>query len=130
MSDVTTTLKSPLLRGKRRQQQLAAEAEIERQQVEAALIADLGRQPSASERIAIETLSAETVRARRMRQYGRHERAEMSERLVLRTLARLGGVTKPASKPVSIAEQLRARGYTEPETIDAEAAEKAEAEAS
>jgi hypothetical protein len=106
------------------------QAEIERQQVEAALIADLGRQPSASERIAIETLSAETVRARRMRQYGRHERAEMSERLVLRTLARLGGVTKPASKPVSIAEQLRARGYTEPETIDAEAAEKAEAEAS
>src|SRR5260370_39173654 len=56
--------------------------EAERKLEAAKLLADLGREPSATEAMAIETLSAQVVRARRMRADGRHPEAEMAERLI------------------------------------------------
>ena len=56
-----------LSRGWRRMQEIAHESEAERRAIEAGLLADLGRRATAIDRIAIETLSAAMVRARRLR---------------------------------------------------------------
>jgi hypothetical protein len=96
--NVTIAPKRPqLLRGKARMNELRAAAEAERRTVEADLLRDLGHEASATERIAVEILSAQVVRGRRMRAAGRHTEAEMAERLALRGLAKLGirGKQKP-----------------------------------
>jgi hypothetical protein len=99
--------------GRARALQLAAEDEVERQRIEAGLLQDLGHEASVTERLAVEVIAAQVVRARRMRAQGRHERAEMAERLVLRGLGRLG-VRKPAPKPYSIKDALAAHGIRPP----------------
>ncbi|WFU46016.1 hypothetical protein QA640_45420 (plasmid) [Bradyrhizobium sp. CB82] len=92
--------------------ELAAQDEAKRRQVEADLF-DLGRDPSATERIAVETLSAQViVRARRMLRAIANEAAEMAERLVLRGLGKLGvrqGTAKSTSG-LSAAERIAAIG--------------------
>jgi len=70
--------------------ELAAQDEADRRQIEAGLLADLGHEASATERLLVETIAAQTVRARRARAQGRHDRAEMAERLTMRGLTRLG----------------------------------------
>lgn len=87
--------------------------EAERQALERELLADLHREPSVTERIAVETLSAQVIRARRMRQTGRHEQAEMAERLITRSLGRLG-IRQGAIKPrLSLAERMAAEAAAE-----------------
>jgi len=56
-----------LSRGWRRMQEIAHESEAERRVIEEELLIDLGRPANAVDRIAIETLSAAMVRARRLR---------------------------------------------------------------
>jgi hypothetical protein len=56
--------------------ELAAEAAAERAPLEAALIAGLGREPAALDIIAVETLAATVVRARRLRAAGRNDAEE------------------------------------------------------
>jgi hypothetical protein len=99
--------------GARRTRERAAEDERARQRIEAGLLQDLGHEASVTERLAVEVIAAQVVRARRMRAQGRHERAEMAERLVLRGLGRLG-VRKPAPKPYSIKDALAAHGIRPP----------------
>jgi hypothetical protein len=96
-------------RGAARMRELAAQDEADRQQIEADLLRDLGREPSATERYTVETIAAMLVRARRMRAARRNEAAEMAERLVLRGLGKLG-IRKPAPKPYSIKDALAAHG--------------------
>lgn len=67
--------------------QRAERGEAERQQK---LIQDIGGASSAIQRTAIEVISAQVVRARRMRAAGRHSEAEMAERLAMRGLGQLG----------------------------------------
>ncbi|AHY52470.1 hypothetical protein [Bradyrhizobium japonicum] len=103
---------SGCLIGRRSVREKAARDEAERRQVEANLLRDLGREASVTEALAIEAVSAQVVRARRMRAAGRHDAAEMAERLVLRGLGRLGvrqGAAKPTSG-LSAAERIAAIG--------------------
>jgi len=95
--------------GRRRALQLAAEAEIERQNEETALLRDLGRPPSHAERVIVEQLSMLVVRGRRLRQCGKGADAEMIARLVLRGLTRLGVRQGPAKPRLSFAEKLEAK---------------------
>jgi hypothetical protein len=91
-------------------QQLAAEAEAERQREAAALLRDLGRAPSYSECVLVEQVTALIVRGRRLRQAGRGAEAEMVSRLILRGLTKLGapqGPAKPA--PHQIHEYLSSK---------------------
>jgi hypothetical protein len=62
--------------GRRRQLALAKECEAERKALEADIIAGLGRVPSALDMIAIETMTATAVRARRLRACGRSDHSE------------------------------------------------------
>jgi hypothetical protein len=79
-----------LARGRRRARELALKNESGRQLEEAALLRDLGREPSHAERILVEQLSALIIRGRRLRQAGRSTESEMVARLVIRGVARLG----------------------------------------
>jgi hypothetical protein len=62
LSAATKTDQPRLSRGWRRMQEIAHESEAERHVIEAGLLADLGRPPTAVDRIAIVTLSAAMVR--------------------------------------------------------------------
>jgi hypothetical protein len=66
-----------LSRGWRRMQEIAHESETERRAIEAELLVDLGRPATAVDRIAIETLSAAMVRARRLRATGKNDTEQM-----------------------------------------------------
>jgi hypothetical protein len=104
---------SGCLIGRRSVREKAERDEVERRQVEADLLRDLGREASVTEALAIEAVSAQVVRARRMRAAGRYDAAEMAERLVLRGLGRLGvrqGGAKPSSGLSTVAERIAARG--------------------
>jgi hypothetical protein len=86
-----------LARGRRRARELAVEAELERQVGAAELERDLGRPPSAAERLLIETTAAQVVEGRKLRRQGKS--SEMQDRLVYRGLSALGirqGPAKPA----------------------------------
>ena len=84
---------------------LAAEAEVEREAETAKLLADLGREPSYSDRILVGEIAALRVRARRLRQRGRDDAAEMCSRLILRAMTKLG--VKPGqAKPESLEDYL------------------------
>jgi hypothetical protein len=90
--------KTALRRGWARQQEIAAQAEAERQQEAAALVAALGHEPNAIERTVIEQISARTVRARQLRRNGRDD-TELS-RLIAQLLRSIGMKPAPAaSKP-------------------------------
>ncbi len=105
----TGTVPNPLGRGApaRRAAMQAEAEEAERKMVEADLLADLGRAPSSTERVTVEVLSAQVVRARRMRAAGRHDAAEMAERLVLRGLGKLGVRQGPAKPAEDFATMMR-----------------------
>ena len=80
MSSSTANTKNDqprLSRGWRRMQEIAQESEAERRVIEAGLLVDLGRPPNAVDRIAIETLSAAMVRARRLRAMGKSDTEQM-----------------------------------------------------
>jgi hypothetical protein len=70
--------------------ELAVADEADRQQIEADLLRDLGREPSATEKYTVEVIAAQLVRARRMRAARKQDAAEMCERLALRGLGKLG----------------------------------------
>jgi hypothetical protein len=81
----TTKADQPRLsRGWRRMQEIARESEVERRAIEAELLVDLGRPPTAVDRIAIETLSAAMVRTRRLRGIGKNDTDQM--RLIVQLL--------------------------------------------
>jgi hypothetical protein len=76
---------------------LAAEAEAERKALEASILANLGRPPTALDVIAAETLSATAVRARRLRACGR---SDHSERQLLVQATRASGLRpQPPAAP-------------------------------
>jgi hypothetical protein len=86
-----------LSRGWRRMQEIAHKSEAERRVIEAGLLADLGRPPTAVDRIAIETLSAAMVRARRLRATGKND-AEQT-RLIAQLFRATGIKPSPARLP-------------------------------
>lgn len=96
-------------RGRRRALQLAVEAEAERQREAAALLRDLGHQPSHAERVIVEQLSTLIVRGRRLRQAGRGADAEMVARLILRGVTKLGVRQGPAQAPGTTSERIAAK---------------------
>jgi hypothetical protein len=81
--------------------------------LEGALLADLHREPSVTERIAVETLSAQAICARRIPAGGRHGEAEMAERLITRSLSKLGIRQGPTKPHLSFAEKLAAQRSAE-----------------
>jgi hypothetical protein len=86
--------------GRARMRELAAEAAAERAPLEAALIAGLGREPTALDLVAIETLAATVIRARRLRATGRND---ADERKTLVQIIRATGL-RP-SPPAAPTEQ-------------------------
>jgi hypothetical protein len=82
----------PLKSGRARMKELAAEAAAERAPLEAALIAGLGREPTALDLVAIETLAVTVVRARRLRAAGRND---AEERKTLVQIIRATGLRPP-----------------------------------
>ena len=93
-----------LSRGWRRMQEIAHESEAERRVIEEELLIDLGRPANAVDRIAIETLSAAMVRARRLRATGRNDVEQT--RLIAQLLKATGIKSAPATGP-AIAKQIR-----------------------
>jgi hypothetical protein len=104
--------------GRARMRQLAAEAALERAPLEAELRAGLGREATPIDKLAIETIAATAVRARRLRADGRND---ADERRLLTQLLRATGLrpapAAPAAAP-SLQAQLAARGYTPPSADD------------
>ena len=94
----TKTDQPRLSRGWRRMQEIAHESEVERRNIEAELLADLGRPANAVDRIAIETLSAAMVRARRLRATGKNDAEQM--RLIAQLLRATGIRSGPAADNV------------------------------
>lgn len=91
------------LRGWARMWQIRAEDEQRRQHEAAAIVADLGREANAAERILIAEIAALVVRADRERSKGKHQEAEQCSRLIIRGLGKLG--VKPGkAKPTSSAD--------------------------
>jgi hypothetical protein len=113
--------KLPPLNGRRRSRQLAAEAALERAPLEAELRAGLGREATPIDKLAIETIAATAVRARRLRADGRND---AEERRLLTQLLRATGLrpapAEPAAPP-TLQAALAARGYTPPADDDDEA---------
>ncbi len=104
----------PLKTGRARMKELAVEAAAERAPLEAELRAGLGREATPIDKLAIETIAATAVRARRLRADGRND---AEERQLLTQLLRATGLrpapAAPAAAP-SLQAQLAARGYTPP----------------
>jgi len=124
MSDIATipAARPQLRRGAARMKELAQESARERIALAADLLADLGRPPTAADRIAVETIAATAIRARQLRAFGRND---AEERRLLAQLIRASGL-KPAPieppKPPTLAEQLAARGYSPPVARSVDAA--------
>jgi hypothetical protein len=83
--------------GTARRKELVAAFEAERHEVEAGLIRDLGRPPSARDRLTIETLSASLIRARRLRAVGRSDLEE--RRLIVQLQRAIGLRPQPIEAP-------------------------------
>jgi hypothetical protein len=113
--------KGPPLNGRARSRQLAAEAAAERAPLEAELRESLGRIPNAVDKLAIETIAATAVRARRLRADGRNDAEE--RRLLTQLLRATGLRPAPAAPaaPPTLQAALAARGYTPPADDDDEA---------
>jgi hypothetical protein len=90
--------------------ELAQEAEAERREVEAGLIHDLGRPPSARDRLTIETLSATLVRARRLRAVGR---SDAEERRLIVQLMRAAGLRPSPIEAVKVDPLAAIKAYGE-----------------
>jgi len=107
--------------GRARMRQLAAEAAAERAPLEAELRESLGRIPNAVDKLAIETIAATAVRARRLRADGRNDAEE--RRLLTQLLRATGLRPAPAAPaaPPTLQAALAARGYTPPAGDDDEA---------
>jgi len=107
--------------GRARMRQLAAEAAAERAPLEAELRESLGRIPNAVDKLAIETIAATAVRARRLRADGRNDAEE--RRLLTQLLRATGLRPAPAAPaaPPTLQAALAARGYTPPADDDDEA---------
>ena len=107
-----------LARGRARIRELAVENEAERKAEQAALLADVGREPSHAERVIVEQLSTLIVRGRRLRQAGRGADAEMVARLVMRGMTKFGirqGAAKPAASPTDVVREYFA-SFAQPAT--------------
>jgi hypothetical protein len=113
--------KGPPLNGRARSRQLAQEAAAERAPLEAELRESLGRIPNAVDKLAIETIAATAVRARRLRADGRNDAEE--RRLLTQLLRATGLRPAPAAPaaPPTLQAALAARGYTPPADDDDEA---------
>jgi hypothetical protein len=113
--------KGPPLNGQARSRQLAQEAAAERAPLEAELRESLGRIPNAVDKLAIETIAATAVRARRLRADGRNDAEE--RRLLTQLLRATGLRPAPAAPaaPPTLQAALAARGYTPPADDDEEA---------
>ena|SRR5690349_2966291 len=95
------------LRGKARVLELAAENERDRLALEDKLVRDLGRGPTPVEAVAIETLSATMIRARKLRSQGR---ADLEERkLIKQLLSQLDIKTSPTAQPAESMEAYLTR---------------------
>jgi len=111
----------PPINGRARSRQLAAEAAAERAPLEAELRESLGRIANAVDKLAIETIAATAVRARRLRADGRNDAAE--RRLLTQLLRATGLRPAPAAPaaPPTLQAALAARGYSPPADDDDEA---------
>lgn len=84
-------------RGWARMRELDAQDAAERQALEAELLACLGRDPGAIDRIAVETLVASVIRARRLRLAGKNDTEE--RRIILQSIRATGIKPAPAELP-------------------------------
>jgi hypothetical protein len=114
--------------GRARMAELAAQAEAERQAEGIKLLAELGRQPTASETLLVEQASALAVRARRLRSQGRDAEAEDVSRLLIRALTKLGLKMGAAFKPPYVPLRTRLLAQLEAERAAKTAAEQAKDE--
>lgn len=104
------------LRGSARARQIAAEDQAKREKLTAELLADLGRPPSALDRMNIQNLAAAHVRAERLRMAGR---SDLEERRQITQLMRATGLKPqppavpqktPASEWESLCSEVAADG--------------------
>ncbi len=100
--------------------ELAREAAAERAPLEAALLAGLGREPAALDIIAVETLAATVVRARRLRADGRSDADE--RKTIVQVIRATGLRPAPAAPtaPPTLQAQLAARPFVPPADDDDE----------
>jgi hypothetical protein len=98
--------------GKRRMKQLASLAATERDVLVAEILADLGRAPSALDKIAAESIAAAVLRARDLRAQGRDdlEQQKMIAQLLRATGLRPDKKAPPA--PLTMEQMLAARKGT------------------
>jgi hypothetical protein len=102
-------------RGKRRMRQLAQSNEAVRAQLEADILDEIGGgTPSVLHRVAAEAMAAAIVAGRKMRAKGQSDADAVRQ---IAQIARAFGL-KPApnapAAPLTIADQLRLRGYAPP----------------
>ena len=109
--------KRPPRNGRARSRQLAQEAAAERAPLEAELRESLGRTPNAVDKLAIETIAATAVRARRLRADGRND---AEERRLLTQLLRATGLRPAPAAPPTLQAQLAARPFVPPADDDDE----------
>src|SRR5215510_7345796 len=84
-------------RGIRRMREIAVEDAARRNRLVAELVADLGRTPTALDKISIENLAAAHVRADRLRSIGRSDIEE--RRIILQAQRALGMRPAPIEQP-------------------------------
>ena len=84
--------KPPRSRGSKRMAELAGMAEVERSKLEAAILSEVGREPSALDRVAAEALSSAMIGSRRKRAKGQSDNESLK---LIAQLARAFGL-KPA----------------------------------
>jgi hypothetical protein len=94
-NDMPPPPKRRLKRGGGRMKEIAVETTVEREALEAQLISELGRPATAIDRIAIESIAAAAIRARRLRAAGKDDLEQ--QRLIAQLLRATG--LKP-DKPV------------------------------
>jgi hypothetical protein len=99
----------PKARGKKRMRQLVPAYERDRAALQAALLSDLGREPTTIDRVAAEALSAALISSRRKRAAGRHDLEAL--KLVTQLLRATGMKPAPGTGPAvpSIQDYLAAR---------------------
>jgi hypothetical protein len=107
-----------LKRGWARSRELDAQDAADRLALEAELYASLGRTPVAIDKIAVETLVASVVRARRLRAAGK---SDAEERKTILQAIRATGIRPPpagAVTPPTLASQLSALGLVSDKEAD------------
>jgi hypothetical protein len=102
-------------RGWRRMRELSKQEADDRQNLQDALIAELGRKPSVLDSVAVELFAATVARARRLRNVGK---SDAEERKTAVQIVRATGLRPPpptaASAPTDIQSNLNAMGYKPP----------------